>query len=135
MIESRSGVVGMPVRLAVSFMIVALMVPPVMGMVDNIKDDISARCLSDAADDLAAMVDSIGNMGTGYTIRMEVTVPDDGYLLIGGDEGMVVRICVDGRQVGRSVMDHSVVGVKQAIQGSCLIQFRNTEDGVEVTEL
>ena len=135
MIESRSGVIGMPIRLAVSFMIVALMVPPVMGMVDNIKEDISARGLSDAADDLAVMVDSVGNMGVGYTVRAEFTVPDEGYLMIGGDDGMVVRIHVDGRQVGRSVMDHTILGPEKAIQGRCLIQLCNTENGVEVTEL
>ena len=135
MIGSRSGVIGMPIRLAVSFLIVALMVPPVIGTVDNIRDDICARGLSDAADELAGLVDSVGNRGMGYTLRTEFSVPDDGYLMIGGSDGWVVRVYSDDRQVGRALMDHPVTGPDFAVHGRCLLQLCSTEDGVEVTEI
>ena len=135
MIKSRKGIISLPIRLMLSFVIISLMVPPVMSMVGSIQEDMEAQELSLIAEDLRKEVDRVGSRNPGFVSVMELYVPSGGHLSIGGDKGTIIRLFVDDGQVGRVIADHPIVTEETLLYGDVLLEIRCVEGGVEVREI
>jgi hypothetical protein len=137
MIGSRKGVISLPIKLTVSFLIISLMVPPLMIAVDSIRSDIDSNEMTEAAEELADRISKVNGRGISYKTHVEISIPKDGYLVIGGDEAKVIRIYVDGRLVGRTLMAVPVAGAEKVLHGDVLLELSNDPGGlaVRVTEL
>lgn len=129
MIRSRKGVIGLPIKLAVSFMILALMVPPIMSAAGSIQQEIGEKGPISAAEELSERIEKVSMKSLGYRTHMELEIPGDSYLAIGGQEGHVIRVFVGGGQVSRVLLDTPVIGDELFLYGNCLLEIGNTPDG------
>lgn len=137
MIPDRRGIISLPIKLTVSFLIIALMVPAMMSAVDTISEDIDARKLLDAAEILGDRIDKVGSEGPGYRTTLILEIPDSGYLEVGGSEGRVVRAISEGHQVGRVLLSSPVTGDTLYLEGYVILSIGNDPDSgcVAVEEL
>ena len=135
MIPSREGVIGLPIRLTVSFMILAIMVPPILESVGNIQDGIEAERMSDCGNELAGMLKDVGSKGPGYRTWGQLDIPDGGGLAIGGADGHIIRVIANGERTGSILLPRPVAGDETVLSGSVLLELSNDADGVRVRTL
>jgi len=137
MIPCRKGVISMPIKLTVSFMIIALMVPPMFSMVEGIRDDIVREELSEVVRDLSDQIDKAGRKGSGYSMHMDLSIPGDSYLVLGLDDGLSVRMYIGGEQVGRMLLNTPVVCGETVLYGDVILELSADPEGggVVVREL
>jgi len=129
MIQSRKGIISLPIKLTVSFMIIALMVPGIMNTVDIINEDVETRQLVAAADILGDQIDRVGSKGPGYKVSLMLDIPDHGYLEIGGAEGTAIRAMSEGHQVGRVFVSSPVTGSTMSLGGAVFLSIHNDPEG------
>ncbi len=127
--------VSLPIKLTVSFMIIAMMVPPMMGLIENIQEDIEVKQITSVAEDLATTVDMVGTKGPGYMSHEDIVIPSNCHLEIGGEESMVIRAFLDDEQVGRALLDYPVTGPDMDLFGDVILEISRTDSGVEVREI
>ena len=135
MIGSRKGILSLPIKLTVSFLILSLMVPSVMAAVESIQEDIGEAELEAAAEELGAHISRVHSKTPSYRAVLELLVPEGAHLEVGGDEGYVIRMFDERGQVGRVLMDVPVAGDTLTIYGSVILELSNGPDGVGVREL
>ncbi len=131
---SRKGVLGMPIKLTGSFLIIALMVPPVMAMVDDIREDMAVQQMSSAGEKLREALTKVYSKNPSYTIHMEMSVPDGGRMDVGGDEPTIIRLFLDGERSGIIILGAPVKDAL-SIYGDVILEVRNDGDGLAVKEL
>ena len=135
MIRSRKGVVGLPIKLAVSFLILALMVPPIMSSIDTIRDDVEEGGLKAAAEELGDLIDLVGSKGTGYEMSHKLDLPDGVCLTVGGTEGHLIRASLNDDIVTRVLLDRPVCSDEINLCGTVIIELSSDQNGVNVREL
>lgn len=135
MIHSKKGVVGLPIKLAVSFLILALMVPPIMSSIDTIRDDAAEGNLKAVAEELGDLIDLVGGKGTRYKMNHKMDLPDGVCLTVGGTEGHLVRASLNGDIVTRVLLDRPVCSDEIALCGTVIIEISSDQNGVNVREL
>lgn len=135
MIRSRSGVISLPIKLTVSFMILALMVPPIMSSVDSIQDSIENDRLTSCGEELAGMLDSLGSKGPEYRTWRQFEVPDGGCLTVGGDDGHIIRVLKEGEIIDTVLMKRPVIGAETVLSGSFILEMSNGTDGISVRSI
>lgn len=137
----RDGVMDLPVKLAVCFLILGLMVPVLMQSVDDADEEISMDAIRMEASDLKkALVRAYYSGGT--VIRADMHLDPGHSLVIGGDGGdrYAIRMLIDGIEVGREYLDRpvlAVIGSEFAISGDAafgIAAVAGAEPGVEVVE-
>ena len=133
MISSRKGVIGLPIKLTVSFLIIALMVPPMLATVDDIRRGMDDSELMDIAEDLADRLSKVSTRGIGYRTHADLLIPDHGYLVLGGDDPTGIRVFHERGLVGRVMLSVPVSGDEIVLSGSILLELGNSEDGESVT--
>lgn len=132
MIASRKGIISMPVKLTVSFLIIALMVPPVVATVDDLKEDAKIQELSVIAEDLKDSISKTYSRGPDYTLWKSMEVPNGCRLELGGEAGRTIREFIGDRQVGSVVMSYPVSGEPVSIYGGVYLKLGNSDEGVTV---
>jgi len=132
MIRSREGVIGLPLKLTVSFMILALMVPPIMSSVGDIQDGMDEERMVSCARDLADRLEAVGSKGPGYRTWHQIDIPDGGGLSLGGEEGYIIRILMNGEQVDRLLLARPVIGEETLLTESVMVEISNAAEGVSV---
>ena len=135
MIRSREGVIGLPIKLAVSFMILALMVPPIISSVGNIQGSMEEGRLTACGEELADMLESLGSKGPGYRTWQQLDVPEGGGLAIGGDEGRIIRVLSNGELIDTLLLRYPVIGTETILSGSVILEISNGTEGVSVREI
>ncbi len=135
MIRSRSGVISLPIKLTVSFMILALMVPPIVSSVDNIQDSMENDKLTSCGAELASVLDGLGSKGPEYKTWRQFEVPDGGCLIVGGDDGHIVRVLKEGELIDAVLLKRPVIGDETALSGSFILEMSNGTDGISVREI
>ena len=133
--QSRKGVISLPIKLTVSVLIIALTVPPMLSLVEGIREDIADGELSDVADQLAEHIDRVGMKGTGYRMHLDLTIPKDSHLMIGCDHGMTVRMYRNDIQVGKVLLDTPVISGEMMLYGDVLLELGSEPEGVTVSEI
>jgi hypothetical protein len=131
---SRKGIISLPIRLMLSFVIISLMVPPVMGLVDSIHEDMGAQELSSIAEGLRVQIDKVGSKSPGFRSIYEMDIPSGSHLEI-GEEGLTIVLFIEDRKVGTVICNHTVVGDRTVLYGDTLLELVSTGDGVAVREL
>ena len=123
--SGRDGVMDLPVKLAVCFLILGLMVPVLMQSVDYADDEISSDTIRMEASDLKkALVKAYYSGGT--IIRVDMHLDPGHALAVGGDggDGYSIRMIIDGREIGREYLDRpvfAVIGSESVISGDMTI--------------
>lgn len=130
------GVLGMPVRLAVAVLVIATMVPVVLGMVGTAEDSIGSSELEREADRLRDGAARAYYGGEGTIVSVDLRLPPGASLGVGGDGGgrYVIRLIEDGEEVGRVYIDRPavpVLGPAAEVSGSVTVKLEAvTVDGV-----
>ncbi|MDR3282767.1 MAG: hypothetical protein LBS92_04060 [Candidatus Methanoplasma sp.] len=85
MIMDRKGMVGFPVRLAVTFLILALAVPSLMAMMGGMQEEAGESAAASEADKISSAVSRAYYSGVGGTCTVGVSISSGYRLVIGGD--------------------------------------------------
>lgn len=128
--------IDLPVKLAVCFLVLGLMVPVVMDVVDDADSEMSVY---DLRRDAALLEDAIHRAYSDGTITsIELDIPRGQSLIVGGDGSIeyIIRLVVDGETVETSFIDSpmvAVIGGITEISGDVVVRIDGTEaDGVRI---
>ena len=129
--------IDLPVKLAVCFLVLGLMVPVVMDVVDDADSEMSVYELRR---DAALLEDAIHRAYSDGTVTsIELDIPRGQSLIVGGDGGneYIIRLAVDGETVETSFIDSpmvAVIGGITEISGDVVVRIDGAEaDGVRIT--
>lgn len=130
----RKGVIGMPVRLAVTFLILAIAVPVLMDYVEDYRDGTEASGLMVQAEVVSDTAEKTFYAGKGGVFTAEISVGNGNRLIIGGQgaDAYAVRMFCGDEDVGRLVMDRPAVriaGDGVAVSGERTLLFECVADG------
>ncbi len=132
---SREGVISMPVKLMVSFLIIALMVPVITTTVENVQNGMEDKGMMDVAEQLRSSMSKVSSRNGGFILQVELDVPDNGHLVIGEGSGRTISVYRDDERISDIVTDFAVEGGPKVLYGNMLLQISNGENGVVVREL
>lgn len=128
--------IDLPVKLAVCFLVLGLMVPVVMDVVDDADSEMSVYELRKNA---ALLEDAIHRAYSDGTVTsIELDIPRGQSLIVGGDGGneYIIRLAVDGETVETSFIDSPMVAVIEGvteISGDVVVRIDGTDaDGVRI---
>lgn len=128
--------IDLPVKLAVCFLVLGLMVPVVIDVVDDADSEMSVY---DLRRDAALLEDAIHRAYSDGTVTsIELDIPRGQSLIVGGDGGneYILRLAVDGETVETSFIDSpmvAVIGGITEISGDVVVRIDGTEaDGVRI---
>lgn len=128
--------IDLPVKLAVCFLVLGLMVPVVMDVVDDADSEMSVYELRK---DAALLEDAIHRAYSDGTVTsIELDIPRGQSLVVGGDGGneYIIRLAVDGETVETSFIDSpmvAVIGGVTKISGDVVVRIDGTDaDGVRI---
>lgn len=132
---------ALPLKLAISFLIIGLMLPTVIAMTDSADERADIMVVRSVADDLADTMTACYYNGIGSGRTVTVTIPS-GYSLELGGEGSsayVMRILNDGEVVDNVYLDSPgfpVIGDTVRLSGTVVLDVSavTSDDvlGVEV---
>ncbi|HKM14288.1 MAG TPA: hypothetical protein VJY42_05205, partial [Candidatus Methanomethylophilaceae archaeon] len=114
---NRKGMIGMPVRLAITFLILAITVPLLMGVADDLRNDVEASDLAVQADIVTKTAEKAYYAGIGSEFTANVSIDHNGRLIIGGDgsDAYCVRMIYGDKETGKVVMDRPLVKISKEI--------------------
>ena len=135
MIQCRKGIISMPIKLIVSFLIISLMVPPIVSMAEDIRDEIDDTSIMDSAGILKDRISKVHSKGSEFRMQTDLEIPKNGHLEIGGEEGMVIRVYKDDDHIGNVILDCCIVCDDTVLYGDVILRISNCPGGVEVREL
>lgn len=129
--------IDLPVKLAVCFLVLGLMVPVVMDVVDDADSEMSVYELRK---DAALLEDAIHRAYSDGTVTsIELDILRGQSLIVGGDGGneYIIRLAVDGETVETSFIDSpmvAVIGGVIEISGDVVVRIDGTDaDGVRIS--
>lgn len=129
--------IDLPVKLAVCFLVLGLMIPVVMDVVDDADSEMSVY---DLRRDAALLEDAIHRAYSDGTVTsIELDIPHGQSLVVGGDGGneYIIRLAVDGETVETSFIDSpmvAVIGGVTGISGDVVVRIDGTDaDGVRIS--
>ena len=107
---------GLPIKLAISFLIIALMIPVISDMVENTSEDLELLDLQEDAMELSDALSSVRFSAIGDYTTYEVSLEVGDSLTLGNNDdhlGMVIGLYRNGVHVGDHLMDPSVMVTNQ----------------------
>lgn len=107
------GVLDLPVKLAVCFLVIGLMTPLVVDAMDVAEEEISLNALRQGAEDLEADIVKAFRSGAGTTVTHHVSLPPGQSIAAGGEgpDSYTLRLCLDGEVVEAHYLDNPAVPV------------------------
>ncbi|MBO4357340.1 MAG: hypothetical protein J5813_04135 [Candidatus Methanomethylophilaceae archaeon] len=133
--QSRKGVISMPIKLMVSFLILSLMVPTLMVTVENIQDDIDNRSVFQVGEELRSQLSKVNSKGPNFILQVELDIPSDSHIVLGGDDGRIISLYNHDEHIGNIYTEFKVIGEEQILYGNVILRISNSEDGIVVKEL
>ncbi|MCL1811611.1 MAG: hypothetical protein FWG41_05285 [Methanomassiliicoccaceae archaeon] len=82
---NKKGMIGFPMRLAVTFLILAIFVPVAVSMVDGLEKDSAASSAKSEAEKIANSVKKAYYSGAGSTDTVNVSLSGGSCLMVGGE--------------------------------------------------
>lgn len=129
--------IDLPVKLAVCFLVLGLMVPVVMDVVDDADSEMS---MYELRKDAALLEDAIHRAYSDGTVTsIELDILRGQSLIVGGDGGneYIIRLAVDGETAETSFIDSpmvAVIGGVTEISGDVVVRIDGTDaDGVRIS--
>lgn len=109
----RKGVIGLPVRLTVAFLIISISVPVLTGMAADLKEDNAVMSASKEADRIADAVSRVYYMGAGSACAVDVSLPAGCMMAIGGEgtDAYSIGIFLDGVEKDRIYLERPLVRI------------------------
>ena len=107
---------GLPIKLAISFLIIALMIPVISDVVENTSEDLELLDLQEDAMELSDALSSVRFSAIGDYTTYEVSLEVGDSLTLGNNDdhlGMVIGLHRNGVHVGDHLMDPSVMVTNQ----------------------
>ena len=103
-----SGVLGMPFRIAISLMVIALMIPAVVSVSHDMDMAVDEAEGVSLAEQVAEATTRAYFSGVGSAVSLSMDIPSGRVLEIGGEgaDSYSIRIYSDGRLLGRVVIDN-----------------------------
>lgn len=135
--SDRSGMIGLPVRLTVCFLILGLMVPVVLDSTEDARDELSVTELREQASLLEDAMQRAYSSGQIVSVRMDI--PFGQSLEVGGTgwDTNSIRLVSDGEMVDSVLTTNPTVPVTGGmvrISGDALVVLDGRSgSGVEVT--
>ncbi len=116
--------IDMPVKLAVCFVILGLMVPVVMDVTDDADDEMSLYQLRSEASELEDVIHRAYSEGS--IVSLEMDIPFDQSIRLGGTDGdeYTIRLLSEGVMMETLFIDSPVVAVSDGpleISGNCTV--------------
>ncbi|MDR3074732.1 MAG: hypothetical protein LBU30_01670 [Candidatus Methanoplasma sp.] len=130
----KKGVVGFPMRLAVTSLILAIFIPLAIGMVDDLEKDASISDTRGEAERIADTVKRIYYSGTGSTGTVDVSLVSRSGLVLGGDgsDSYCIAISFDGRTAEKIYLQRpsvKFIGDPLQITGNRTLSIECIDDG------
>ncbi|MBQ8179125.1 MAG: hypothetical protein IJ026_01590 [Candidatus Methanomethylophilaceae archaeon] len=93
--------VGLPMRLAVSILVLSLAVPAVVGLVSDVEEEASVHTLDGTVLDIRGALRDVVRMGAGGYGSIHVEMPTGYTLKLGGEgaDAASMRFALDGETV------------------------------------
>ena len=138
----RKGVVGLPLRLAMTFLILSISVPAVMYMVDDLQEDSDLSLLRYESTRLSDTMTTAYYSGEGSVQTISVSIKYNSSLVIGGEgkDAFCISILVDNQEKEKHYLERPSVRILNEqlhISGNRTLQCRCVSVdgvyGVEVT--
>lgn len=128
--------IDMPVKLAVCFVILGLMVPVVMDVTDDADDEMSLYHLRSEASELEDIIHRAYSEGS--IVSLEMDIPFDQSIRIGGTDGdeYTIRLLSEGVMMETLFIDSPVVAVSDGpleISGDCTVIVDGTNQHADGT--
>lgn len=144
MIRNRKGVIGLPIRLAVTFLILSLFVPAAMTMMDDLDEQTKISATKNEAETVCDHIKRAYYAGNGSRSTMDVNVIGSMCLAIGGEgsDAYTVRILSDDTEKEKIYLQRPsvrIIGEPIFVTGNVTLSFSCTEKngiyGVEVVRI
>lgn len=137
------GLIGMPIRLAIAFLILALAVPLLVGMTEDLRDEVKSSELSIQAGKVSDTAKKAYYAGAGSVFTVEISIDHHCMLIIGGtgSDAYSIRMMSDGDEIGKMFMEGTVVKFMDevSVSGAQTLMLECVKNGhgnaVEVTVL
>ncbi len=100
----RRGILGMPMRLAVVFLVISISVPFVIQAVDSGSSDIAETSMGAEADKICAAAASVHYSGIGSSKAVTITIAD-GCELSFGDGSYAITMRYNGNDCGQRFVE------------------------------
>ncbi len=126
MIADRSGVLSIPVKLMVCFLVIGLMTPILMDCVKTADEEIAVSGIRSEAIGLKDGITDAYYKG-GTTVFVDVSLEPGHALIVGGDgiDGYAIRLAIDGEVVDRLYLESPsvrVLGGELTIEGDAVVK-------------
>jgi hypothetical protein len=128
---NRKGMIGFPLRLAVTFLILSLAVPPLIYMANDFQDEADISSVRSEADRISDTATRLYYLGIGSSSVIKVSIIGDCYISIGGvgsyaysigifmDDTEEERIFLE-RPTVRFIGDHLEISGNRTLELRCL---------------
>lgn len=132
---------SLPLKLAISFMVIGLMLPTIISMTDNVHDDAQETVMRSVATELSDAMTDCYYDGVGDSRTVTLTIPSGYSLEVGGEGSMAytIRIMHDGEVIDRVYLDSPgfpVIGGTTNIHGTMRLEISATvSDGIPGVEV
>jgi len=130
---NRKGMIGMPVRLAVTFLILAITVPLLMGLTDDLREDVEASDLAVQANIVSETAEKAYYAGIGSAFTANISVDHNSRLIIGGEgsDAYAIRMIYGDKETGKIIMDRPLVKISNeiSVSGVNVLMFVCVQEG------
>lgn len=126
----------MPVKLSVSFLLIALCLSVVSEIVPDAEHEMLSDEVMAEAERLRDHISSTYYSSIGDSKTVWMSVPVRGTIVVGGEgiDSHIIRAMVDGEVIGRLFLDNPMVAVigECILEGDGAVDILRTEKGVTV---
>jgi hypothetical protein len=111
MIKDKKGIIGLPMRLAIAFLILSISIPAVYGMASDIEDKDHLMSATKEAEKVSETITKAYYAGIGGKYTIDVNVTSECHLIIGGEgtQSYTIGIFLDDIEKGRIYLERPSV--------------------------
>ena len=129
--NDRRGIMSLPIKLAISFIIIGMALPPLVSMVEDLEEQRDLAELNDSCQELTDAMTRVYYSNAGDMTTFLMDVPSGGTLSVGGElpDCYAVRLLQDGNELGRVYLpNYAVAGDVLDITGSHYLKMRSVAE-------
>ncbi len=111
MIKDKKGIIGLPMRLAIAFLILSISVPAIYGMANDIEDKDHLMSATKEAERVSETITKAYYAGIGGKYALDVNITSECHLSIGGEgtQSYTIGIFLDDIEKGRIYLERPTV--------------------------
>ncbi len=117
---NRKGMVGFPVRLAITFLILSISLPIMLGMVGDFQEDLGTNSTTAETERLIDTISDTYYSGKGSVRNIDMKIDSNCYIIIGGEGSNAYSIGIFNEDVEVLRLYTEKPSVKMISSGDCL---------------